>query len=111
MKATVDIDFSVENGIGSLAFERKIYERHVRVISNNIVDINKISAIDIMCNVVDGSFTNGEPSHILYHFYPNVPPGFKIVEVPDEKIYMPVNTSVLNNIIIQTSIRVDVFWI
>lgn len=99
MKASVDVDFTVENSIGSLfGFHKKIIGGHISVSSDEIVDINKISAIDIMCNVVDGSYINGELAHVLYHFYPNVPPGFKIIEVPEEKIYMPVNTSVLSNI-------------
>ncbi|KAK9703588.1 hypothetical protein QE152_g29224 [Popillia japonica] len=117
MYTTVDVDFSDEASIGSLlGFQRTIYLKDDMHISENIVDINRTSAIDIMCNIVDGSYRNGEPSHILYHFYPNaewgtvpprfkiievpepshilyhfypnVPPGFKIIEVPDDKIYM-----------------------
>lgn len=102
MYTTVDVDFSDEASIGSLlGFQRTIYLKDDMHISENIVDINRTSAIDIMCNIVDGSYRNGEPSHILYHFYPNVPPGFKIIEVPDDKIYMPVNTNVLSSIIIR----------
>lgn len=102
LKSTVDVDFSVENSIGSLlGFGRTKVQGHISVNSEDIVDINKISAIDVMCNIVDGSYINGEASHILYHFYPNVPPGFKIIEVPQEKIYMPVNANVLSSIVIR----------
>lgn len=102
LKATMDIDFSAEKSIGPLlGLPSKIIFRSTIVHSERVVDINHISAIDIMCNVVDGSYVNEVPSHILYHFYPNVPPGFKIIETPQEKIYMPVNTNVLNNIIIR----------
>lgn len=102
MLTTMDVDFSDESSIGSLlGFLRTIHLKEVLHISENIVDINRISAIDIMCDVVYGSYKNGEPSHILYHFYRNFPPGFKIIEVPDEKIYMPVNTNVLSRIIIK----------
>lgn len=102
MKATMDVDFSVERSIGSLlGFPSKIIYRDTIVVSERVVDINKISAIDIMCNVVDGSYVNEVPSHILYHFYPSVPAGYKIIEAPQEKIYMPVNTNVLSNITIR----------
>lgn len=102
MRATVDVDFSQSNNIGSLlGFPRIVVKRNDPVASADIVNINRISAIDIMCNIVSGSFINGEASHILYHFYPAVAPGFKVIEVPDEKIYMPVNTNVLNNIVIE----------
>lgn len=102
MRTTVDVDFSQQNNIGSLlGFPAILVKRNNPVTSVDIVNINRISAIDIMCNIVSGSFINGESSHILYHFYPGVAPGFKIIEVPDEKIYMPVNTSVLSNIMIE----------
>lgn len=102
MRTTVDVDFTRDNNIGSLlGFTGIMVKRSFPVTSEDIVNINKISAVDIMCNIVDGSFINGEPTHILYHFYPGVAPGFKIIEVPDEKIYMPVNTSVLSNIVVE----------
>lgn len=102
MKASVDVDFGVENSIGSMfGFHKKIIGGNIPVYSDEIVDINKVSAIDIMCNIVDGSYINGELSHVLYHFYPNVPPGFKIIEVPEEKIYMSVNTNMLTDIVIR----------
>lgn len=102
MRTTVDVDFSQSNSIGVLlGFAGETIKRHDPVSTKGIVNINRVSAIDIMCNIVTGSYINGEPSHILYHFYPQVAPGFKIIEVPEEKIYMPVNTNVLSNIIIE----------
>lgn len=102
LKASVSIDFRVPNSIGpTLGFHQQIIDGNVSKDGDELVNINKVSGIDIMCNVVDGSYINGALSHILYHFYPNVPPGFKIIEVPQEKIYMPVNTNVLSEVIIR----------
>lgn len=102
IKSSVDIDFTVENSIGPLlGFQKVKIQANIPSTSDEVVDINKMNAIDIMCNIVGGSYINGELSHILYHFHPNVPPGFKIVEVPQEHIYMPVNVNVLTNIIIR----------
>lgn len=102
METNVDVDFGAKYSIGTLCgFDKVVVYRGKRVASNRVVDINEVNAIDILCNIVDGSFINGSPSHILYHFYPNVPPGFKIIEVPEQKIYMPVNTNVLSSISIR----------
>lgn len=102
LTSNVDIDFGTPNSIGPLlGFGDIVATRGVQTVSERLVDINKVNAIDIVCNIVDGSYVNGEPSHILYHFYPNVAPGYKIIEVPEQKIYMPVNTNVISRIIIE----------
>lgn len=102
VKSNIDIDFEQDNSIGSLfGFEHVVLIRDEIYYSEKILNINKVNAIDVVCSIVEGSFVNGIPSHILYHFYPNVAPGYKIIEVPQEKIYMPVNSSVLTSITIK----------
>lgn len=104
IKSSVDIDFTAENSIGSLlGFQKIKILKNISSTSDELVDINKMSGINIMCNIVGGSYINGDPSHVLYHFHPNVPPGFNIIEVPQENIYMPVNVNVLTNIIIRAA--------
>ncbi|KAK9702533.1 hypothetical protein QE152_g29867 [Popillia japonica] len=86
MKATVDVDFNTEKSIGRLlGFGKRILTKNVKHESEETADINGVNSIELMCNIVDGSYINGEPTHILHHFSPNVPPGFKILEVPQEK--------------------------
>lgn len=68
--------------------------------STEVVAINKINVIRIECNVVRGSYDNGRESHVIHEFYPTVPPGFKIVEIPRNVIYLPVSTTQLDKICI-----------
>lgn len=58
----------------------------------------KVNAIKILCNIVTGTYDNGQLSHIIHEFFPTVPAGFKIVESPQSVIYLPINTKLINNI-------------
>lgn len=59
--------------------------------STNKININNINVIRVKCNIANGSYLNGEKSHTIHSFYPEAPPGYKIVEVPRNIIYFPVN--------------------
>jgi len=40
-----------------------------------------------------GSFNNGKQCHTIHEFYPNVPPGYKIIEVPTHLVFYPLNST------------------
>lgn len=67
--------------------------------SDNIINIIKISTINIECNLVSGSYLNGTPSNILYSFPSySVPVGFKILEKITHPVYLPINkTSMISH--------------
>lgn len=67
-------------------------------VSNATVNIIKVNVIQVKCNIVHGSYRDGNDDHILHTFYPSVPPGFKIVEKPNNLIYLPVNVNRIDNI-------------
>lgn len=97
---TEGVNFTKESSIGPLlgfnraleADDNKWYE------SDKPVDIIRVNVIRIGCNIARGSFDNGLESHIIHEFYPLVEPGFKIVEKPNNVIYLPVNVKQLSNI-------------
>lgn len=60
-----------------------------------------METVRIVCNITSGSFTNGYEDHIIHEFYPTVPPGYKIVEIPANVIYLPVNTTRIHNITVR----------
>ena len=62
------------------------------------VNIINVNTIKIRCNIVQGSYQNGENDHTLHSFYPTVEPGFKIVETPSNVIYLPINVQRIDNI-------------
>ena len=93
------IDFSPENSIAPLlGFNPVKLEAFKKHESDNLVSIMSVESIRLECNVISGSFSNGKPMHTLYEFFPDVPPGFKIVENPANVIYLPVTTKTIDNV-------------
>lgn len=63
--------------------------------------ILKVNVVNIDCSIAEGSYLNGEPVHTIHQFFPNVGPGFKIIEAPRNLIYFPVAVKVLDKIVIK----------
>lgn len=86
------INFHHEGSIGNvLGFPKLQLEPYKWHESPNNVDILPLSVVRIECDLVQGSYTNGLPSHIIHEFVPNVPPGYRIIEAPTNVIYFPIN--------------------
>ena len=96
---TYKVDFGVENSIGSvLGFEALIIGAGYNE-SPNIVDIMKINSILVNTDIIMGSYVNNYASPAIYSFYPNVSPGYKIVERPNPSlIFYPVARSDIRSI-------------
>ena len=86
------VDFSVPNTIGSvLGFDRVMIGFGYNE-SSNIVNIMQVNSILVNIDIIMGSYVNGSPSPTMYSFYPNVAPGYKIVERPNPSlIYYPLS--------------------
>jgi hypothetical protein len=54
--------------------------------------------IKIECNIVTGAYHNNKLVHTIHEFSPSVPAGFKIIEIPQNVLYMPVSTKIISNI-------------
>ena len=66
--------------------------------SPNIVDIIKINSLLVNIDIIMGSFVNGVSSPTIYSFYPNVPPGFKLIQTPmPQLIYYPVSRTEIDS--------------
>ena len=99
IKSTVEIDFEPDDCIGSLlGFTKRILEPNVLHASDEPVNILKVNGILVECNIVSGAFTNDKPTHTLHEFFPTVPPGYKILEIPRNVIYLPISVRTINNI-------------
>lgn len=104
MKCEEDVHFEKENSIGKmLGFQKQVYNavvggKHKKHISENVINIIKVNTIRVECNIVRGSFENGKEGHVLHEFFPTVGTGYKIVEVPNTIIYLPVNVRRINNL-------------
>ena len=88
------VDFSVANSFADLLGFNKVVISAGYNESNNIVDIMTINSILVNVDIIAGSYVNGTPLPVIYSFYPNVSPGYKIVERPNPQlIYHPITRS------------------
>ena len=94
---TVKIDFEGERSMRTLlGFDCTTYSGVGEHEGLNIVDIITVNSILVNCNIIDGSYINSIQEPIIYSFFPNVPPGFKVVENPSSIVYLPVTMPVIN---------------
>ena len=103
IKSKYYIDFGQDNSIGTLlGFPKttEILEPDKTHTGDNTVTIMKVNSIDVTCNIIQGSYRDGENRHILHTFYPTVAPGFKIVEKPQNLVYLPLNTTFISDIVV-----------
>lgn len=88
----VTLDLVTESG-NLLKFPKngRTISADVQTESDDVVKISKLNVIRIECNIVTGAYVNGRLCHSLYEFASNkVDLGYKIVEQPNNIIYMPV---------------------
>lgn len=102
IKCNYIVNFDVRNSLASILGFNKIqydYERsETDMESGKSIDINPVNTIKVMCNIARGSFHNSKPSHSIYEFFPNQISGTKIVETPNNLIYYPLTTSIIDSI-------------
>lgn len=88
------IDFTMPNNIGQLlGFKNRKYAGNVKHESDTVVNITKTNCIYIESNLATGSFINGKQCHTIHEFYPTVPPGYKIIEVPPHLVFYSLNST------------------
>lgn len=93
------IHFSKTNSIGPLlGFTSRTLEANKSHESDLPVSILKVNAIRVECNITTGAYINGRKVHTIHEFFPSVPPGYKIIEVPSNVIYLPITTRIIDNI-------------
>ena len=91
----VKVDMAVDNSLRTvLGFDAKIYEKG-RHESEKPVNIMKINSILVHNNLISSSYLNGSSQPVVYSFFPNVAPGYKIVEKPSNIIYLPVSADII----------------
>jgi len=95
----VTVDFTYPNSINTiLGFDSDLYHGAAKYISRNDIDILSVNSIYINCDLITNSYVNGIPAPVIYSFFPNVAPGYKVVEKPYNLIYLPVNKTFINSV-------------
>lgn len=99
IKCTVIINCEPSDSVcRMLGFNKRKLDANKKHESDNSVNILSVETIYIKCNITNGSYHNNEISHTLFHFSPNLPPGYKIVIHPMNVIYLPINCQTISNI-------------
>lgn len=97
--STGEIDFTPDDCIGGLlGFSKRKLKPNTVYISDFPANIVRINSLIVQCNIVTGAFLNEKLVHTIHEFYPAVPPGYKIVETPQNVVYLPVNVRAINNV-------------
>jgi len=90
------VDFRAQNSISSvLGFQNQVYEEGIHE-SQYVVNILSINSILVNVDVIGESYVNGRTQNTIYSFFPNVSPGYKIVENPRNLVYLPVILDKIN---------------
>jgi hypothetical protein len=92
------VDFTTANSIRTvLGYNSQIYSSGYNE-SQNIVNILSVNSLRVTSDVIGSSYANGGTDNIIYSFFPNVGPGYKIVQEPINLIYLPVTLSTISSL-------------
>ena len=58
--------------------------------SENAINILSINSILVNIDVISGSYVNGQKYPTIFSFFPDVSPGYKIIETPANVVYLPI---------------------
>lgn len=93
------VDFTADfNFREVLGFKSEVYkETCLAPYTANIN--NSINSINIRCNIITGGYLNNQLKNIIFSIPSfTVPIGYKIIEQPARPVYLPLNTSLIQNI-------------
>jgi len=94
----IQVDFKARNSISSiLGFRNQVYKDSIHE-SDSVVNTLSINSILVNVDVIGGSHVNGRMQNTIYSFFPNVSPGYEIVENPRNLLYLPVILDKINKI-------------
>ena len=92
------VDFNQANNISEvLSFTGLKYGEGFHE-SEKPVNILLINSILVNIDIIEGSYVNGKTKNTIYSFFPDVSPGFKIIESPVNLVYLPLLTDTSHNL-------------
>lgn len=99
IKCSQNVDFRPQDSIARLlGFKQRELPRDKTHSSELPVAILKVNALRVECNITSGAYINERKVHRIHEFFPAVPPGYKIIEVPSQVIYLPIAVKVIDHL-------------
>ena len=95
-----EVDFRQNNSINSLlGFKNKLYTSGFHESENmvNTLTINSILVYIDIIDIISRSYVNGSTQPTIYSFFPDVSPGYKIIENPGNLLYLPITSDTIHN--------------
>ena len=79
------IDLKIKRSIALLlGLPQLTLEANKPHISSSLVRILKFNVLIVECNITTGAYINNQKVHTIHEFFPAVPPGYKIIEIPSK---------------------------
>lgn len=95
----IAIDFTEPDSIGQLlGFQGEILRNSTFYRASSPPDILHVNSIRIECNVTSSAYINDQRVHTIHEFFPSIPPGYKIIEVPAQVIYLPIVVQTIDHL-------------
>ena len=92
------VDFNHQNSLAKvLGFTGTKYTEGFHE-SENVVDILRINSILVNIDIISGSYVNGTTKNTIYSFFPDVSPGYKIIESPVNLVYLPITMDTIDSL-------------
>ena len=92
------VDFNHQNSLAKvLGFTGTKYTGGLHE-SENVVDILRINSILVNIDIISGSYVNGATKSTIYSFFPDVSPGYKIIESPVNLFYLLITLDTIDNL-------------
>ena len=99
LRDNYEVDFRRYKSINCLLeFHSKL--THQDLTSLKRVNILTINSILVNIDIISGSYVNGSTQPTTYSIFPNVSPGYKIIENPQNLLYLPISSDTIHSITI-----------
>lgn len=99
VKSSVELLFNRDDSIHRIfGFNDCIIKQSTATTSEKTVSISSLNVIAVECDIVSGSYINGKPGHSIHEFSPSSNHGYKIVEVPKNIVYLPIDRNNIQSI-------------
>ena len=100
LKNNYEVDFRKDKTINSLLeFHSKLYTSGFHE-SDSMVNILIINSILVNIDIISGSYVNCSSQPTIYSFFPDVSPGYKIIENPHNLLCLPITSDTIHSITI-----------